>query len=122
MVKIDVTELVSNCYEWVNELRNLRDTLNAINNELQSIVQALSKDKFLQLECLYNQIHIQLVNVQNLKHAVKAHERMLQFEKAAFNALVNEDSHTRHLNLLDRYIDIQTRVAQLNIDFRKFLP
>ena len=122
MVQVDISQLSSECNTWREQLRRQREELNADKAKLQLVsTQILSKDQLQDVEHLHNQFHIQLINIHDLKQAIKNHDRIMNFEKTVFNGLVNEDSYTRHENLLDEYGYLQQTLEDLRIEFDSFL-
>lgn len=122
MVQVDISQLSSECNAWREQLRQLREEFTADETKLQKVAnQTLSKEQLQDVEHLHNQFHIQLINIHDLKQAIKAHDRKMNFEKAAFNGLVNEDSFTRHENLLEEYLALQQTLQDLRNKFNGFL-
>jgi hypothetical protein len=122
MVQVDISQLAGECNAWREKLRNYREELSSDEAKLRQIAgQQLSKDQLLDVEHLHNQFHIQLINIHDLKQAIKAHDRKMSFEKMAFNGNVNEDSYTRHESISDEYQSLETTLQGLRDEFSKFL-
>lgn len=122
MVQVDISQLSSECNTWREQLRQLREEFTTDETRLQKVAkQTLSKEQLQDVEHLHNQFHIQLINIHDLKQAIKAHDRRMNFEKAAFNGSVNEDSFTRHENLLEEYQALQQTLQDLRNKFNNFL-
>ena len=122
MVQVDITQLTTECNEWREQLRNYREQLN--NDEIrlrQAAGKELSKQQLQDVEHLHNQFHIQLINIHDLKQAIKAHDRRMNFEKAAFNGHVNEDSLNRHESLHNEYRELLGTLGTLRGEFAGFL-
>ncbi len=81
----------------------------------------LSKEQLHEVEHLHNQFHIQLINIHDLKQAIKVHDRKMNFEKVAFNGLVNEDSLGRHEILMQEYLDLKQTLHNLRTEFNDFI-
>jgi len=122
MVQVDISQLTGECNVWRDKLRNYRDELTNDEAKLRQVAGlSLSKEQLQDVEHLHNQFHIQLINIHDLKQAIKAHDRKMNFEKVAFNGLVNEDSYTRHENLLGEYRSLEQTLQELRLEFDKFL-
>ena len=122
MVQVDISQLSGECNAWREKLRNYREEISNDEARLRQIAgQQLSKDHLLDVEHLHNQFHIQLINIHDLKQSIKAHDRKMNFEKMAFNGNVNEDSFTRHENLLEEYQALQHTLQDLRNKFNDFL-
>ena len=122
MVQVDISQLSGECSTWREQLRQYRDEFT--NNETrlqQEAIQPLSKSQLQDVEHLHNQFHIQLINIHDLKQAIKAHDRKMSFEKAAFNGSVNEDSLISHERLSNEYKDLENTLQNLRNEFSQFL-
>ena len=122
MVQVETSQLSGECNTWREGLRQYRDELSKDKKKLQDAAsQPLSKDQLQDVEHLHNQFHIQLINIHDLKQAIKAHDRKMNFEKVAFNGKVNEDSFTRHENLFEEYQALEQTLSDLRNEFNAFL-
>lgn len=122
MVQVDISQLTGECSTWREQLRQYRDEFTNDETRLQQEAnQPLSKSQLQDVEHLHNQFHIQLINIHDLKQAIKAHDRKMSFEKAAFNGSVNEDSLINHERLSNEYKDLENTLQNLRNEFSQFL-
>ncbi|MGH2552609.1 MAG: hypothetical protein ACRDEB_02765 [Chitinophagaceae bacterium] len=122
MVQVDISQLSGECNAWREKLRNYREEFNNYETKLRQVAgQSLSKEQLQDVEHLHNQFHIQLINIHDLKQAIKVHDRKINFEKAAFNGKANEDSLTRHEELQDEYQSLEQTLDDLRSEFKNFL-
>lgn len=122
MVQVDISQLTQECNGWREQLRNLRDEFSQDESKLrQAAGQPLSKEQLQQVEHLHNQFHIQLINIHDLKQAIKAHDRKMNFEMAAFNGTANEDTLSRHEQLQDQLHNLEQTLSGLRTEFNDFL-
>jgi chromosome segregation ATPase len=122
MVQVDISQLSEECNTWRDKLRRYRDEINHDEAQLrQAASQPLSKDQLHDVEHLHNQFHIQLINIHDLKQAIKIHDRKMNFEMTVFNGLVNEESLARHENLVDEYQSLEHTLQGLRNEFGTFL-
>lgn len=122
MVQVDISQLSKECNSWREQLRHLREEFTNDETRLTKTASiTLSKDQLHDVEHLHNQFHIQLINIHDLKQAIKAHDRKMNFERVAFNGLVNEDSLTKHESLLEDFKKLQQTLDELRIEFNNFL-
>jgi benzoyl-CoA reductase/2-hydroxyglutaryl-CoA dehydratase subunit BcrC/BadD/HgdB len=122
MVQVDISQLSSECSTWREQLRQFREEFTKDEATLRQVAgQHLSKEQLQDVEHLHNQFHIQLINIHDLKQSIKAHDRKMSFEKAAFNGNVNEESLNRHESLLDQYHILLRTLAGLRREFNDFL-
>lgn len=121
MVQTDVAQISEECTEWRKQLRQFREKLNLCKEQLLEIVeQTHSKESLTQVEHFHNQFHIQLINVHDLKHAIKQHEQKMQFEKEQKGKIANE-SLALHEELANLYQQLEATLSQLLHDFSRFL-
>lgn len=121
MVQVETSQLTGECNSWRENLRQLRDEFSKDKIKLQDAVnQPLSKDQLQQVEHLHNQFHIQLINIHDLKHAIKAHEHKMHHEMKVHGKLHTE-TLAEHENLLDRYQHLDSTLQELREEFDGFL-
>jgi benzoyl-CoA reductase/2-hydroxyglutaryl-CoA dehydratase subunit BcrC/BadD/HgdB len=122
MVQVDISQLSGECNVWREKLRNCREEFNSHEAKLRQVAgQQLSKEQLQDVEHLHNQFHIQLINIHDLKQAIKTHDRKINFEKTVFNGLANEDSLARHEELHDEYQSLAQTLDELRGKFDDFL-
>ena len=121
MVQVETSQLTGECNSWREKLRQYRDEFSKDKIKLQEAVsQTLSKDQLQQVEHLHNQFHIQLINIHDLKHSVKNHERKIEFETAR-GAEASEATFAYHEDLLDQFLMLENTLQQLREDFKNFI-
>ena len=122
MVQVDISQLTTECNGWREKLRQYREEFTRDEAKLQQVArQALDKDQLQDVEHLHNQFHIQLININDLKQSIKAHDRKMNFERVAFNGFVNEDSLSRHESLLEEVQLLEQTLLDLRAEFNTFL-
>ena len=122
MVQADIAQLSGECNTWRETLRQHRDELTQNKDRLQQVAsQALSKEKLKEVEHLHNQFHIQLINVHDLKQAIKMHDRKLSLEVSANDGQVNEETLVLHESILDEYQTLEHTLSNLQEEFDSFL-
>ena len=122
MVQADIAQLSGECNTWRETLRQHRDELTQNKDRLQQAAsQALSKEKLKEVEHLHNQFHIQLINVHDLKQAIKMHDRKLSLEVSANDGQVNEETLVLHESILDEYQTLEHTLSNLQEEFDSFL-
>lgn len=122
MVQVDISQLSGECNTWREQLRNYREEFSNDEARLRQVAgQPLSKEQLQDVEHLHNQFHIQLINIHDLKQSIKAHDRKINFEKAAFNGSANEDSLAEHERLHEEYRHLEQTLSELREEFDAFL-
>ena len=122
MVQVDISQLSGECNAWREKLRIYREEFNSNEVKLRQVAgQTLSKEQLHDVEHLHNQFHIQLINIHDLKQAIKAHDRKINFEKTLFNGMANEDSLNRHEELQSEYHSLEQTLEELRSKFDAFL-
>jgi hypothetical protein len=79
--------------------------------------QSLTKDQLQEVEHFGNQFHIQLINIHDLKHNIKGHERAVRHESDN----VSESTYAHHEELLDQFLTLENTLQELRNDFQKFI-
>ena len=123
MVQTDISQFTRECNDWRETLRSHRDELHQMQTTLQKAVNhPLSREEQTELEHLQNQLHIQLINVHDLKHAVKLHDRKLHMTVSG-NADVqfSDNISAYHENLYDNYQSLSNTLSELRTDLHHFV-
>ncbi len=121
MVQTDILQISKECTNWREALHSWRDEFNNFKNELRSITSpSLSKEQCAQIEHYQNLIHIQLINIHDLKQSVKAHDRKVTFENSN-NGQVSDETVNHHENLFDEYQMLDHTLNELRSDCRNFI-
>ena len=122
MVQVETSQLTGECNSWRENLRQYRDEFSKDKIRLQDAVsQPLSKEQLQDVEHLHNQFHIQLINIHDLKHAIKAHAQKIDYEMSVNGGKLNAETLAQHENLLDQYQSLDTTLLELREEFDHFL-
>jgi hypothetical protein len=121
MVQVETSQLTAECNNWRDALRKFRDEFTQHKNSLQQAAShPLSKDQLQQVEHLQNQFHIQLINIHDLKHAIKAQCRMIEYEIKDAGQL-KEETYAKHEDLFDQHQNLTATLQELRNEFQSFL-
>lgn len=122
MVQTDISQLSRECSQWRERLHSYRDEFNQLKSKLQHAVnKSLSKDQLTDLEHYQNQLHIQLINIHDLKQAVKAHDRKVNFEVTTNGGQVTDEVYADHENLYEEYQSLEQTLNDLRNDLNRFV-
>ena len=123
MVQTDISQLTRECNGWRETLRSYRDELHQMQTSLQKAVDhPLSKEEQTELEHLQNQLHIQLINVHDLKQAVKKHDLKLSHEVAGHaDDSFSENISAYHESLFENYQSLESTLGELRSDLKHFV-
>ncbi len=122
MVQVETSQLTGECNAWREKLRQYRDEFSKDKTKLQDAASiTLSKDQLQDVEHLHNQFHIQLINIHDLKHAIKTHEQKMNYEMNVNNGKLNGETMAEHENLLDQYQSLELTLQDLRDEFDDFL-
>ena len=123
MVQTDISQFTRECNDWRETLRSHRDELHRMQSTLQQAVNhPLSREERTELEHLQNQLHIQLINVHDLKHAVKLHDRKLHMTVSGNGDMQFSDNISAyHENLYDNYQSLSSTLSELRTDLHHFV-
>ena len=120
MVQTDVSQLTTECNEWLQILRNYREEFQTSKKSLQEICgKSLSKTQLLDVEHFDNQFHIQLINIHDLKHSIKIHEKRIEHESASGE--IAEQNFTLHEELLTEFLSLENTLQELRNEFKAFI-
>lgn len=118
MVQVDISQLSAECNAWREQLRNFREEFTTDENKIRQVAgRPLSKDQLQEIEHLHNQFHIQLINIHDLKHSIKVHERQLQTVSQPFT----EELLGKHETLQVEYRSLEQTLQNLRTEFGGFL-
>jgi chromosome segregation ATPase len=121
MVQVETSQLTGECNSWREKLRQYRDEFSKDKTKLQDAAsRTLSREQLQQVEHLHNQFHIQLINIHDLKHAIKAHDQRMNYEHAS-NGKLNGETMAEHENLLDQFQSLESTLLDLREEFDDFL-
>jgi seryl-tRNA synthetase len=121
MVQVETSQLVSECEAWRQTLRQYRDEFTQDKTKLQQVAsRTLSRDQLQEVEHLHNQFHIQLINIHDLKQAIKNHDRKIGYEMREQNGL-NEETVADHENLFNQYQTLEQTLQDIREEFNTFL-
>src|SRR5690606_26138497 len=122
MVQVETSQLTGECNSWREKLRQYRDEFSKDKSKLQdSASTALSREQLQQVEHLHNQFHIQLINIHDLKHAIKTHEQKITYEMSNNNGKLSDEVVVQHESLLDEYQRLESTLQDLREEFDEFL-
>ena len=121
MVQVETSQLTAECNTWRDALRKQRDEFTQHKMTLQqAAAHSLSKDQLQQVEHLQNQFHIQLINIHDLKHAIKAQCRRIDYAMQDAGHL-KEETFAKHEELFDQYQNLTVMLQELRSEFESFL-
>lgn len=121
MVTTDISQLVGECTTWVNTLRTKRSEFNLLKEKLQQLSTNLQdKETLRDLEHLQNQFYIQLINIHDLKHAIKEHERIAHWEKEK-KGQVTDATISAHEDHLYKYEQLLGTLDHVEEEFHRFV-
>ena len=121
MVQVETSQLTAECNAWREALRQYREELTRDKTRLQEIArQTFSKDQLQDLEHLHNQFHIQLINIHDVKHAVKVHAKVIEQQMAMYNGQLKEETLAEHEALFDQYQTLDATLQELRGKFERF--
>jgi hypothetical protein len=121
MVIPDIAQLTGECSNWRNTLRDQKSQLTSLKEKLQLLSTNLQDKSTLQdLEHLQNQFYIQLINVHDLKHAIREHEQIAAWEKDK-NGHATDATWAAHEDLQYQYDHLQHTIQHVQQEFKSFV-
>ncbi len=121
MVITEVSQLSQECNAWREALRSYRNEFGRFKQELLKIAgrQTLKED-LLQLEHLDNQLHIQLINIHDLKQSIKLHDRKIQLALQQNKEKLSDESIVDHENIFAGYQSLEQQLRAIKEEFEYF--
>ena len=121
MVTTDVAQLSQECNAWRETLRSYRDEFGQLKHRLQDLAgRQTQRDVLLEIEHLDNQFHIQLINIHDLKKAIKHHQTRVHSEMATNNGQLSDETATDHEILYDDFLRLDSTLQQIMQEFADF--
>src|SRR5581483_10980344 len=120
MVITDISQLSKESNAWSETLRSHKDELGQLKNRLQELAgHQTNRDVLLEIEHLENQFHIQLINIHDLKQAIKNHDRRINSEMADAGQ-VSDETTTDHEHLYNDYQQLEETLHEVKQEFTHF--
>lgn len=121
MVLEEISQLVEDCESKRDLLGNYRDVINDSQKKLLKIaLKRLEKDDLADLEHYQNQFHIQLINIHDLRHELRACQNRLKAEGQLHDAISSE-TIDNHKTLSVDYDSLKTILKELQEEFDEFV-
>ena len=118
MVQTDLSQLSAESKEWRHILNSYRQEIQDYKDLLPDMCgKPLSKEQLVQVEQYHNQFHIQLINIHDVKHAIKNHEQ----KNLADENNISEDVYAEHERLLHDFLTLENRLQELRSQFNHFV-
>jgi fumarate hydratase class II len=112
----DIAQLAQECNGWREQLRQERSEIGDMKKHLQHVAAANPpKELLTDIEHYHNQFYIQLINIHDLKQAIKNHEQQVQHGDTTDECLA------KHEELHSEYENLEHIITDLRTDFNKFL-
>ena len=122
MVQVETSQLSAACHTWRDALRQYREEFSQDKTKLQeTAAKPLSKDQLQDVEHLHNLFHIQLINIHDLKQAIKAHCKKMDYENNVYNGQLQDDTLATHESLQDQYQRLDHTLMNLREEFNRFI-
>ena len=108
-------QLLDEARNWIDHLVPYVQNINELKNTFYKWAAGKSDhDVLVQIEHYHNQFHIQLINLHDLKHAIRFHMKEVD--------LMPDAEHTaKHQQLEEQYDFLINDLDQLKADFTAFI-
>ena len=119
----EVGQLAGECTLWLDTLRSFRNKFQNHKSVLLDVAaDQTQRDVLLEIEHLDNQFHIQLINIHDLKQAIKKHMQRIGLERVNNNnGHLSDDVLARHEYLYDEYQRLDTTLHIISREFERFV-
>ncbi|MBC7849964.1 MAG: hypothetical protein H7Y31_09510 [Chitinophagaceae bacterium] len=121
MVTTEIAQLSKECNAWRETLRSYKEEFGKLKQQLLGIAGTQShKEDLVQVDHLDNQIHIQLINIHDLKQSIKVHDRKIQQELSSPRGRLSDETVSRHEILHDGYQFLEHTLQEVKDEFKHF--
>lgn len=118
---LEPSQLTQECSKWVEQMHSYRDELQQLNQQLQqTATRHLSREDLTELEHLQNQIHIQLINVHDVKQEAKQLSKKVQYQLST-GSNPNYDLVYHYEKIVDDCETLDQTLQELKTDFNRFM-
>lgn len=118
----EVGQLAGECTSWIDTLKSFKQQFTNHKNLLQQhSAEQTQHDVLLEIEHLHNQFHIQLINIHDLKQAIKRHVQEIAYERARNNGMISDDVLARHEYLYDEFQRLESTLNIISREFDRFV-
>ena len=106
--------LLDEAKKWIDNLVTYVTGINESKNRFYKWATGkTNRDVLMQIEHFHNQFHIQLINLHDLKHAIRQHMQEVRLN-------TDHDHSGNHLQLEDQYNFLVNDLDHLRTDFTRF--
>lgn len=121
MVLEEISQLIDDCNVKREALSSHRDKINSLQKKLLKFAAgSLPKDDLTDLEHFQNQFHIQLINIHDVKHDLKAYAQRLKVESHLHDGVTTETIN-KHKELSEQFDTLENMLNELENEFGYFL-
>lgn len=120
MVTTEISQIDEACAIWQNTLREQRTRFGALKEQLSQIAANQHKPESLrEIEHLQNQFYIQLINIHDLKHAIREHAQTIGWERRQHHQ-ITDATLGAHSELHDQVAYLLQTLRQVENEFDAF--
>ncbi|MFL9484219.1 hypothetical protein ACI6Q2_15670 [Chitinophagaceae bacterium LWZ2-11] len=118
----NISQLTKECFDWRHALHSYRDEFNKVNKQLPKVVQGpLTTEDLTELGHFQNQFYIQLINIHDLRKALKQHNQKVNHEVSHNGGHVSEKTVSDHAYLHDQYQMLEHTLQDIKHDYQNFV-
>ncbi len=122
MITTETSQLSMECTAWRDALRTQREKITQSKNELGQLARNETNSELMaEIGHLDNQFHIQLINIHDLRQAIKKHNQRLSEEKKQNGGVLSEETVQHHENLFDDFQRLETTLHGVRQEFAYFV-
>ena len=120
MVTTEISQINGACLNWTNTLREQRTHFGTLKEKLAQVSTHLhDNDSLREIEHFQNQFYIQLINIHDLKHAIREHEQIAAWELKQ-HGQVSDAPRAAHDALEDQFGQLDQTLQEVEKDFGNF--
>jgi hypothetical protein len=122
MISTNIAQFSKECNSWRHSLHYYRDEFNKANKELpDKIHQPLTTEDLAELGHFQNQFYIQLINIHDLRQAVKQHNKKVHYEVSHNGGYLSDRTVSDHAHLHEQYLMLETTLQGIRKEYKIFM-
>jgi hypothetical protein len=108
-------QLLEEANKWIDQLLTYVGSINELKSKFYKWAAGKTdRDVLVQIEHFHNQFHIQLINLHDLKHSIKKHQKQI-------NLIPELDHSGQHQHLKEQFNFLTNDLDNLKSEFKEFI-
>lgn len=122
VITTEIGQLAEECTLWIDTLRAFRFKFQHQRSILPHLAAGQSgREILMEIEHLDNQLHIQLINIHDLKQQIKKHLRRVGEERVIHRKHISDEVLARHEYLYEEFQTLEPALHVIAGEFDNFV-